>query len=377
MTWKIQLSELNYDHHEVESVCNVINDEWLTMGALSNRFEEQFQDYIGHDSKGVFVSSATAGLHLILMGLGIKKGDEVILPALTFVSDANVVLQLGATPVFCDSISLLDFNVCERSIINSVTERTKAIIVVHFAGYPMDLSNLVEFARAKGIKLIEDCAHAPGASISEVCCGNMADASFFSFFSNKNLAIGEGGMVFCKDDTLSDAVRSMRSHGISSSTFDRHEGRAFTYDVKRIGLNYRADEIRAALGIEQLKKLSEGNSSRRLLCDRYRQNFTGTDVLVPFKNSDNTHTSACHIMPVILPKECDRMTIMKKMKFKGIQTSIHYPPFSSFTAYVDCLGGQKLPVVNEICERELTLPLHPRMTVKDVDCVTNNLLEQL
>ncbi|MDC1247404.1 DegT/DnrJ/EryC1/StrS family aminotransferase [Amylibacter sp.] len=376
MSWKIQLSELNYDDKEIESVRNVIQDEWLTMGKLSNQFEKEFQNYIEHENKGVFVSSATAGLHLILMSLGIKSGDEVILPALTFVSDANVVLQLGATPIFCDSISLQNFNVCEQSIIDNITERTKAIIVVHFAGYPMDLCNLFKVTREKGIKLIEDCAHAPGASVDGVYCGNMADASFFSFFSNKNLAIGEGGMVFCKDNTLLDSVRSMRSHGISSTTFDRHEGRAFTYDVNYIGLNYRADEIRAALGIEQLKKLHEGNHSRQLLCERYNKNLSQGDIIVPFTNFAEKCISAYHIMPVILPENCDRTMIMNEMKNKGIQTSIHYPPFSSFSAYVDHLGALEVPVVDEICDRELTLPLHPRMSLRDVDYVTRNLMEQ-
>lgn len=375
MTWKIQLSELNYDHNEIESVSNVIKREWLTMGELSTQFETEFQNYIGHKNKGIFVSSATAGLHLILMSLGIKAGDEIILPALTFVSDSNVVLQLGATPVFCDSVSLQDFNVCEKSIINSITERTKAIIVVHFAGYPMELTALKKLTRLKGIKLIEDCAHAPGASLNGVSCGNMADASFFSFFSNKNLAIGEGGMVFTEDNVLLASVRSMRSHGISSTTFDRHEGRAFTYDVNCIGLNYRADEIRAALGIEQLKKLNTGNNLRRLLCDRYRQNLANNEIIVPFKECKRNYVSAHHIMPVILPKHCDRVRVMEKMKSKGIQTSIHYPAFSSFSAYKDYAGAFQVPVVNEICARELTLPLHPRMSGNDVDYVTKNLLE--
>jgi dTDP-4-amino-4,6-dideoxygalactose transaminase len=139
MDWKIQLSELNYDKKEVDSVCAVVKAEWLTMGNLSTQFEQEFQNFIGHKNQGVFVSSATAGLHLILMALGLEPGDEVILPALTFVSDANVVLQLGAKPIFCDSVSIENFNASNHSIIEKVTDKTKAIIIVHFAGYPMDL----------------------------------------------------------------------------------------------------------------------------------------------------------------------------------------------------------------------------------------------
>jgi len=375
MSWKIQLSELNYDEREVLSVRNVIESEWLTMGSLSMKFEDEFQKYIGHKHSGVFVSSATAGLHLILMAIGIKANDEVVLPALTFVSDANVVIQLGAKPVFCDSVSIENFNASAQSIIDQVTERTKAIIVVHFAGYPMDMDRLIEFARQKNIYLIEDCAHAPGASHKGKNCGNMTDASFFSFFSNKNLATGEGGMVFAQDENLINKIRSMRSHGMSAPTLDRHEGRAFSYDVVNIGLNYRADEMRAALGIEQLKKLQNGNISRNEITDHYRKNFQDSEVVVPFNNNIENQTSACHIMPVILPLGSNRQQIMQNMKNQGIQSSIHYPSFSSFTAYSNYVKDVKVPIAEEICKRELTLPLHPRMTLADVDYVTEKLLE--
>ena len=375
MDWKIQLSELNYDKKEVDSVCAVVKAEWLTMGNLSTQFEQEFQNFIGHKNQGVFVSSATAGLHLILMALGLEPGDEVILPALTFVSDANVVLQLGAKPIFCDSVSIENFNASNHSIIEKVTDKTKAIIIVHFAGYPMDLEYLRDFSREKNIFLIEDCAHAPGASLNGNNCGDMADASFFSFFSNKNLATGEGGMVFCKNDNLSQKIRSMRSHGMSSPTLDRHEGRAFSYDVENIGLNYRADEIRAALGIEQLKKLTSGNLARKRITDHYREKLLNSKIVVPFSREIKNQVSAYHIMPIILPTASDRSRIMQYMKDTGIQTSIHYPPFSSFKAYSKYVMEINVPISEEICRRELTLPLHPRMSIKDVDLIVNKLLE--
>ena len=375
MDWKIQLSELNFDQKEAESVRKVIESEWLTMGNLSIQFEKEFQNFIGHMNQGVFVSSATAGLHLILMALELMPGDEVILPALTFVSDANVVLQLGAKPIFCDSVSIENFNVSEHSIIEKVTDQTKAIIIVHFAGYPMEMKNLRKFAKAKNIVLIEDCAHAPGASLNGNNCGNMADASFFSFFSNKNLATGEGGMVFSKNENLSQKIRSMRSHGMSAPTLDRHEGRAFSYDVENIGLNYRADEIRAALGIEQLKKLTSGNLVRNRITEHYRKKLQNSKITVPFSDKIDNQVSAHHIMPIILPTTSDRLRVMQSMKEAGIQTSIHYPPFSSFTAYSDYMKGLDLPISEEICRRELTLPLHPRMSTNDVDLIVKKLLE--
>ena len=375
MTWKIQLSELNYDHSERNAVNRVVSGEWLTMGGKCGEFETEFSRHHDFDHPGVFVSSATAGLHLILMALQITEGDEVIVPALTFVSDANVVLQLGATPVFADSTSLEDFNLSTDDVIDKITDKTRAIVIVHFAGFPMDLERLKKVCEAKGVWLIEDCAHAPGASIGSKYCGTFGDFGFFSFFSNKNLAVGEGGMVFAKDQDKLDMVRSMRSHGMSSVTLDRHLGRSSTYDVQNIGLNYRPDEIRATLGIEQLKKLKEGNVKRGRLFDRYKENFTDSLVKVPFANIEADVLPAYHIMPIILPKLCDRNMVMDKMKNVGIQTSIHYPSFSSFSAYKKLVSFNGINIAQDICARELTLPLHPRLKFGELDIVSNVLLE--
>jgi dTDP-4-amino-4,6-dideoxygalactose transaminase len=374
MNWKVQLCELNYDKNEARAVSKVLANEWLTMGERSREFENSFKKYIDHENNGVFVSSATAGLHLILMSMGVTTGDEVILPALTFVSDANVVRQLGAKPIFVDSTDELNFNVSERGIIEKISAKTRAIIIVHFAGFPMDLTQLVQISKSKNIPIIEDCAHAPGASISGSKCGNIGDFSFFSFFSNKNLAIGEGGMVFSKCSEANEKIRAMRSHGMSAPTLERHNGRAFSYDVNYVGLNYRADEIRAALGLEQLKKLTLANQKRKQLYYRYISNFSGSNVKVAFSDSLPDTQSAFHILPTMLPVNVNRRIVMEKMKFAGIQTSIHYPSFGSFQAYSNLLNREDVPVSEEICRRELTLPLHPRMDVNDVDLVCETLL---
>lgn len=377
MDWKIQLCELNYDVCEQLAVSEVIQREWLTMGSTSAEFELQFAKYIEHEQVGTFVSSATAGMHLILMALGVGLGDEIIVPALTFVSDANVVRQLGARPVFADSESLSNLNVSEDDIIKKITSRTKAIVVVHFAGHPQKLDVLARVAKERNIPIIEDCAHAPGASISDLKCGTIGDFSFFSFFSNKNLSTGEGGMVFAKDPEMSGKIRLMRSHGMTAVTIDRHEGRTSSYDVVFTGLNYRADEIRAALGLEQLKKLPMGNLKRKLLFERYVENFKKSSVGVPFTEREPVYVSAYHIMPIILPNYVVRDEIMMKLKNEGIQTSIHYPSFKRFSVYADLLNACQIPVADEICQRELTLPLHPRMTLSDVDKVSTLLLQEV
>lgn len=377
MDWEIQLCELNYDNSESEAVSKIMSSEWLTMGPETKVFENEFSAYIGHKSQGVFVSSATAGLHLILMAMGLGVGDEVIIPALTFVSDANVVKQLGGSVVFADSISENNFNVSEADIISKITERTKAIVVVHFAGFPMLVDKLKEVCVEKNIFLVEDCAHAPGAKIGERCCGTFGHFSFFSFFSNKNLAVGEGGMVFSEDATFSDKIRAMRSHGMSSVTLDRHLGRTSSYDVTSEGLNYRPDEIRAAIGRAQLKKLDDGNAKRNELFQRYRWNLDTTDIIVPFAKFEEEITSSYHIMPVLLPKSVNREQVMSQMRNAKIQTSIHYPSFRSFGAYRDVIRGVDTPVADFICNHELTLPLHPRMSIENVDKVTSVLLESI
>jgi len=374
MDWDIQLSELNYDDAERLAVDAVIRNEWLTMGSLSAEFEGQFSKFIEHEQDGIFVSSATAGMHLILMALGIGSGDEVIIPALTFVSDANVVLQLGAQPIFADSISLSNFNVSEDDIIDKITSRTKAIVLVHFAGHPLKFDKLASLAKEKNIPIIEDCAHAPGASVGDLKCGSIGDFSFFSFFSNKNLSTGEGGMVFANDVEMSKKIRLMRSHGMTAVTLERHKGRASSYDVAVPGLNYRADEIRAALGLEQLKKLPSGNMKRQELFERYVANFAGSAIATPFADRESNCVSAYHIMPVILPDDVNRDEVIAALKNHRIQTSIHYPSFKSFSAYSDLLRECHLPVSDDICRRELTLPLHPRMTLENVDKVSKLLL---
>lgn len=369
--WKVQLCELNYDHAEREAVASIIENEWLTMGEHSKRFEQEFSSFINHHNQGVFVSSATAGLHLLLMAVGISHGDEVIIPALTFVSDANTVVQLGAKPVLADSSSLEDLNVSVESIKEKISSKTKAIVVVHFAGYPMDLSELIKICTDREILLIEDCAHAPGAKINDAFCGTLGDASFFSFFSNKNLAIGEGGMVFCKNEELNRRVNLMRSHGMSAVTLDRHEGRSFSYDVISHGLNYRPDEIRGALGIVQLSKLEVGNKKRQNLVKRYIECLDQTILKIPFLATPKHHVGAFHIMPVLLPKETQRKKIMERLKSDGIQTSIHYPNFKNFSVYQSMFEHIEIPMVDEICAREMTLPLHPRMSSEDVEYISS------
>jgi dTDP-4-amino-4,6-dideoxygalactose transaminase len=322
------------------------------------------------------VSSATAALHMSLLALGIKEGDEVIIPALTFVADINVVRIVGATPVLADCESYEDWNISAKSIEKVITPKTKAVIVVHFAGYPCQMDEIVTLCKEKNIALIEDCAHAPGARYKGHSVGTFGEYGCFSFFTNKNLSVGEGGMLTTKDEALDQQAKYFRSHGMTALTLDRHKGRAITYDVAQSGLNYRIDEMRSALGLIQLDKLASANAHRKALVQRYHDRLKEVEnISIPFTNLENIE-SVYHIFPILLDKRIDRVALIGKLKDDGIQSSIHYPAFKDFTAFKD-IGLNEAPIAEDIAQRELTLPLYPTMTFDEVDLVCESLIKNL
>ena len=375
--WKVQLFKLNFDHRERDAAAAVVDSGWLTMGERVVEFETIFGDYLGASIVScTAVSSGTAALHLAMIALGIGPGDEVIIPALTFVADANVVRVVGATPVLADCVSLDDWNVAAASIEARITPRTKAILIVHYAGYPCDMASILDVCTRHRLPLIEDVAHAPGATVHGQCCGTFGDIACFSFFSNKNLSIGEGGLIATKDEFLHQQLRYLRSHGMTTLTLDRHQGRAITYDVIQPGLNYRMDEIHAAIGLVQLGKLPAANQRRGELTAAYRRQLAGSGVAIPF--TQLTHvTPAYHILPVLLPETADRLHVINALKQRGVQSSIHYPPFWEFSAYRNQFRPDDAPVAAAIHPRQLTLPLYPTMTEADVDYVVASLRDAL
>ena len=376
--WDIQLFKLNFGSAEAEAVAKVIDSGWLTMGEETSKFEIAFGNFLGEGAHCKAVSNGTAALHMALLALDVGSEAEVIIPSLTFVADVNVVTLVGAIPILADATDLDDWNMSAEAIESKITEKTKAVIVVHYAGYPCrDIVAISELCRAKGIGLIEDVAHAPGATIDGRVCGTFGDIGCFSFFSNKNLSIGEGGMVSTLNPQLDKKLGYLRSHGMTTLTLDRHKGRAITYDVAQPGLNYRMDEMRAAIGTVQLDKLAAGNVRRGELTDRYRGNLQGSVVIIPFKNQAPNFVSVYHILPVLLPENTDRVAVIGALKEKRIQSSIHYPPFWDFTAYKGQFSPNDSPVTADICRRQLTLPLFPTMTDDEVDQVCNALLKAL
>jgi dTDP-4-amino-4,6-dideoxygalactose transaminase len=369
MNWRIPLSDIDFDDDEALAVQNVIKSRWLTMGKVTQEFESSFADYVqtGH---AIAVTNATAALHLACLALEIGPGDEVIVPSLTFVATANAVRYVGATPVFADIISHEDFNISPAAIDSLITARTRALIVVHYAGYPCDMPTILSIAKQHGLFVIEDAAHAVGSELNGRKLGAWGDIGCFSFFSNKNMTTGEGGMLTTDNNDLAQKLSRLRSHGMTSLTWDRHKGHAWSYDVVGLGYNYRIDEIRAALGLAQLAKVERNNERRRHLSQIYRDALQElvAQVDIPFQN--HAGKTAAHLMPILLPKDMKREEFMGCMKEQGIQTSIHYPPIHTFTSYN---GDTKwnLPITEEVASREVTLPLYPALTDEDVLLVVN------
>jgi dTDP-4-amino-4,6-dideoxygalactose transaminase len=374
--WKVPLFALNYDDRELKAATDVIQSEWITMGEKTREFEDAFSEFLGNGSFCAAVANGTASLYMALLAAGVGSGDEVVIPSLTFVADLNVVRFVGATPVLVDCKSYDDWNISPAGIAAAITDRTKAVLIVHYAGYACDMNAVIsaikESAKGRHIPLIEDAAHAPGADYHGRKCGTIGDIGSFSFFSNKNLSIGEGGMVTTLSEEMNVKIRNLRSHGMTSLTFDRHKGQTISYDVVEPGLNFRMDEIRAAIGLVQLQKLSQANMHRGELVHCYFDLLEEENrIHMPFRHYD-MGTPSYHIFPILLDQSLDRRAVIDGLKDRGIQSSIHYPAFQKFTAYRDS-GLGETPMASDISYRELTLPLFSTMTLEQVEYVCDTL----
>jgi dTDP-4-amino-4,6-dideoxygalactose transaminase len=367
MAWKVPLADLDYGPVEERAVIEVLRSKWLTMGAVTQQFEGAFAALTGA-KHAIAVSNATQALHLACLALGIGPGDEVIVPSLTFVATANAVLYCGADVRFAEVIGPDDLTIDPAAIDACITPRTKAIIPMHYGGYPCRMDEIMALAGDHGLAVIEDAAHAPGATLDGRALGTIGQVGCFSFFSNKNLPTVEGGMLVTDRDGLADKLRLTRSHGMTSLTYDRHQGHAFSYDVVALGYNDRIDEIRSALGLAQLAKLADNNAQRRTLTRAYWDALADLPVDLPFKAVDQG-TSAYHIFPMLLPPGADRGAFMTGLRDAGVQSSIHYRPVHTFSYYVERYGAQSLPLTEALAARQVTLPLYPTMGEENFEIV--------
>lgn len=377
MKWKYPLSDIDLGKEEEREVLKVLRSRWLSTGPVTERFERVFSEYLG-GGDAVAVSNGTAALHLALACLDLKEGDEVILPSLTFVATANAVLYAGGKPVFADIVGPENLNISAHEIERRITRRTKAIMVMHYGGYPCDMESIMGIARKNRLYLVEDAAHAPGAEYQGEKCGTIGTLGCFSFFSNKNIVTGEGGLVFTRNKNLAEKVRTMRSHGMKSLSWDKYRGRLSSYDIELLGYNYRTTEIQSALGLVQLKKLDRNNRKRERLVKAYRKELDGLEnISIPF--SQYSGRPSYHLFPILLLPYIDRNKVMKRLQDYGIQTSVHYPPVHLFSFYQKRFGYKKgmFPNTEDVSRREVTLPLHPLMKAEDVKWIAEKVKEAM
>jgi dTDP-4-amino-4,6-dideoxygalactose transaminase len=280
MNWQVPLFEPDFGKAELEAVQKPIREQWITLGEMTLQLEAEFAMRCGV-KHAIAVSNCTAGLHLAVLAAGIQAGDEVICPTLTFVATANAVRYVGAIPVFCDVVGADNLNIGPAQAECLITPKTRGIVVVHYAGFPVDMVGIRALAAKHGLKIIEDCAHALFSVLQGRNCGAWGDVAAFSFFGNKNMTCGEGGMVTTDNDEIAASVRNMRSHGMTTLTLDRYKGRAFSYDVIAHGYNYRMDEIRSALALVQLGRLEGFLAERRRIRAHYCERLAGSSVGIP------------------------------------------------------------------------------------------------
>jgi dTDP-4-amino-4,6-dideoxygalactose transaminase len=363
--WKVPLADVVVTEDDIAVVADVYRSGWLSMGPQTEALEERLAGYVGA-RHAVVVSSGTAGLHLMCLAAGLGSGDEVIVPAMTFVATVNAVAYTGATPVFADVVSVTSPWLSVEAVSAAITDRTRAVLSMSYGGHPGQIAELAELCAERDLLLLEDAAHGLGGWLGNDHLGTIGGAGAFSFFSNKNLAVGEGGAVVTGDDDLARRMRLLRSHGMTSLTWDRHRGHATAYDVVALGFNYRIDEPRAALAAARLGRLDADNDARARLDARYRQHLDDGGLMCALEPGAGMR-SAHHLFCIVLDHGLDRDAFRAHLADAGIQTSVHYPPVHGFSIY--SAQRRPLPVTDDYARRTVTLPMFAHMTDAQQDLV--------
>ncbi len=365
---------------EIEAVVDTIKSGWLTTGPKVVEFEQKFKEYIGC-GEAVCLNSATAALHLALKAIGLKEGDEVIVPTNTFVATAEVVTYFNAKPVLCD-IEEDTHNIDVSKIEALITPKTKAIIPVHFAGQPCDMDEIyskVEGRRAKGegkIFIIEDAAHAIPSSYKGVKIGVLpkTDITCFSFYATKTLSTGEGGMATTNNPDFTKNMRINRLHGIDRDAWDRYTSKgSWYYEIVDNGNKYNSTDINAALGLVQLRKQDELREKRAAIAKRYIEAFKDNpNIVLPVIKEDRE--TSWHLFVIKIP---NRDEVIEELKSRGVGCSVHFIPIHKHPYYKDRYGyiDSDYPVANRVFQKSLSLPIYPDMSNEEIDYVIKNLLE--
>ncbi len=373
----VPVFDLRLTREDLDAVAETLRSGWLTMGPRTQEFERRFAETIGAQH-AVAVSSCTSALHLAYLAAGIGPGDEVIVPSCTMVATAAAVLYTGATPVFADIVSVAEPLIDPDHVEALITPRTKAVVAMHYGGYAAAVDRLSEICTRHGVQLIEDAAHSPLATLDGRALGTWGVSGAFSFFSNKVLAVGEGGLLATDDEDVAAFARSRRGHAMTSVTWDRHQGRGDHYDVTDLGYNYRIDEPRAALLLSRLSRLDLEIERRRELTRRYRSLLAEIPgVTVPF-GDETVESSSCYILAIMLddPERRNQVRIALREGYE-VQTSVFYPAIHEFTAYRERFPAISLPHTERAARAQVTLPLFTHMTDEQQDQVVGALEAEL
>lgn len=371
MSYKIPLFDLNFDLEEERAVTDVIRSKWISSGPRTKALEEKFAGMLEAE-EAVALTNCTVSLHLAMKLIGIGPGDEVICPSLTFVATCNAIRYVNAVPVFADVASLEDLTMDPEDIERKITPRTRAIVLMHFGGFPCQMDRIMELARRHKLKVIEDACHGPLSEYKGKKLGSIGDMGCFSFFSNKNISTGEGGMLITGNREYAERARLLRSHGMTSMSYERSTGHSTSYDVVDLGYNYRMDDIRASLGLVQLDKLQADINRRAEIRKIYLEGLKDLDgITVPFARSGATVSN--YIFTIIL----NDSTVHKRDKLRnqlaeaGIQTSVHYPAVHLFSIFREFACD--LPLTEYVTDNLITLPMYSRLKEDDIDYIVTSL----
>jgi dTDP-4-amino-4,6-dideoxygalactose transaminase len=361
---------------EIDEVVDCLRSGWLTTGAKTRRFEEDFAAYLGGGVEAVAVSSATAGLHLALQAVGIGPGDEVIVPSYTFTATAAVVEHLGARPVFVDS----DYDtLClgAGEVEAAITERTRAVMPVHFAGLACDMGPLLALTGRHGLRVVEDAAHSLPATSGGVLVGkHPTSATVFSFYANKTITTGEGGMLVTADPKIAERARVMRLHGIDRDAFDRFAGGNWAYDIVHPGYKYNMTDIAAAIGIHQLRRADQFQASRHDAARRYREALQDLPIdLPPEAPAGDTHAWHLFIIKLRPDSRISRDAAIRALADAGIACSVHYRPLHMMTYWRETHGlrDEDFPNASRAFAGAISLPLYVGMSDDEIGHVAASL----
>ena len=355
---------------EDEEIINkTLKQSMLTLGPQLEKFESDFCKY-SKAKYAIAVSNCTAALHLSLMALGIKENDEVIIPDLTFVADANAVLACNAKPVIAD-INKENFFSSISSVKKSITKRTKAIIPVHIYGQVCNIDEILDLAKDNNLKVVEDCAHAVGTFHKSKHVGTLGNTGCFSFYPTKNITTAEGGMVTTNSKEIAEKVRQLRSHGMTKSLKSRYSSEyPWVFDIVEPGYNYRLDEIRSALGITQLKRIKKINELRKKASLYYHKNLQNIPgIILPDMVTDRSHSYHLYTIRVTKPFKLSRNYLYKKLKDNGIRTTVYWMPIHEYAAYSKFAKKSSIVNTTNTYDEILALPLFPNISKKHQDAV--------